>query len=74
MNKKHLIIEGLLAGVVICEAIAIIRMRKSDGILRIDRTSDEVERYKFEIDNLDMLAKRKFMTLKIDNNATLSQN
>ena len=44
------------------------------GTLRIDRTNPEKDVYRFEIDyNLDDLAFKKRITIRIDNNANLSQ-
>lgn len=73
MNKTNLIVGGLLVGTVIGEAIAILRMRKTCGTLQIDRTGEK-ELYRFEIDDFDGLSKRKYVRLKVNNNANLSQD
>lgn len=73
MRKTHLLVGGLLAGVAAFEAIAILRMRKTCGTLRID-SKGEKELYRFEIDDFDGLSKRKYVRLKVDNNADLSQH
>lgn len=44
------------------------------GTLRIDQISSERDLYRFEIDNLDKLSTRKYIVLKVDPNADLSQN
>ena len=73
MRKTHLLIEGLLAGAVVFEAIALLRMKKSCGTLQID-TKGEKDLYRFNIDDFDGLSKRKYVRLKVDNNADLSQH
>ena len=73
MNKTNLIVGGLLLGTVIGEAIAIYRLRKPCGVLKIDHKGEK-ELYRFEIDDLDSLSKKKYVTLKVDNNADLSQD
>lgn len=48
-------------------------IRNSAGTLRIDRSVPGKEIYKIEINELDRLAKRKFIILKVDNKADFSQ-
>lgn len=48
--------------------------KSATGVLRIDRNNPEKESYKLEVDNLDELAVKTQLVLKIDNNATLSQD
>lgn len=43
------------------------------GVLRVDHSNPEKDVYRLEIDNLEALAKKKFVVLKVDNNADLSQ-
>lgn len=74
MRKIRLIAEGLLVGAVVCEAIVIYRLRKTCGILKIDHKSSDKELYRFEIDDLDSLSNKKFVRLKVDNNADLSHH
>ena len=50
------------------------RMRRADGILRIDHTSPEKDLYRFEIDNLDKLSTRSRIVLRVDNDAKLSRD
>lgn len=73
MRKVHLLIEGVLAGLVISEAIVIYRMKKTCGTLQIDQKGEK-ELYRFNVDDLDGLSKRKYVRLKVDNNADLSQH
>ena len=49
------------------------KLQKAYGVLKIDRYHSDKELYRFEIDNLDELAKKKFIVLRVDNDADLSQ-
>ena len=49
------------------------KLQKTYGVLKIDRYHSDKELYRFEIDNLDELAKKKFIVLRVDNDADLSQ-
>lgn len=73
MNKTNLIVDSLLVGTVLCEALIIWRMKRTCGTLQID-LKGEKELYRFEIDDLDGLSKKKYVRLKVDNNADLSQH
>ena len=53
---------GLLASV-ICRSLS-----KKDGILRIDQSNPEKDIYRLEIDNLDILPKKKKIVLKVKKN------
>ena len=72
-NKTNLIVSGLLTGLAVAEAIVIYRMKKTCGTLQVD-LKGEKELYRFEIDDLDGLSKRKYVRLKVDNNANLSHD
>ena len=71
MRKTHLLVEGLLAGVVLCEAVAIWRMRRTCGTLQIDQKGEK-ELYRFEITDFDGLSQKKYVRLKVNNDADLS--
>lgn len=73
MRKTQLIVGGLLVSTIIGEAIVIYRQRKSCGTLKID-SKGEKEIYRFDIDDFDGLSKKKYVRLKVDNNADLSQD
>ena len=73
MRKTHLLVGGLLAGAAIFEAVIIWRMKKTCGTLQID-SKGEKELYRFEITDFDGLSKKKYVRLKVDNNADLSQH
>lgn len=49
------------------------RLHKVYGVLKIDRNNSNKDLYRFEIDNLDELATKKFIVLRVDNDADLSQ-
>lgn len=73
MRKTQLLIGGLLAGLATYEAIVIWRMRKHCGTLQIDQKGEK-DLYCFEIDDLDILPKKKYVRLKVNSNANLSQH
>lgn len=50
------------------------RSKKTSGTLRIDHSNPEKDIYRFEIDDLDSIARKKRIVLNIDHNAVLSQN
>lgn len=47
--------------------------RSSSGTLRIDHSNPEKDIYRFEVDDIDNLSRKKRIILKVDNNADLSQ-
>lgn len=55
-------IFGLLTAA-ICRGLA-----KNDGVLRIDQSNPEKDIYRFEIDNLDILPRKKKIVLKVKKN------
>ena len=73
MSYEYII--GFVVGCVIQAAVsAIMRIIYSgSGTLLIDRSDTEKDVYRLEIDDLDNLAKKKRLDLKIDANANLSQ-
>ena len=60
------LIVGVLIGMLLC-------YRPSAGALKIDQTNPEKDLYLFEIEDLDGLAKRKSIRLKVVKTAELSQ-
>ena len=63
-------IFGMVFGFVIaCIGILLLKV----GTLKIDHSDPEKDLYRFEIEDLDKLRKRKFIVLEIDNRADLSQ-
>ena len=50
------------------------RTRSTAGTLRIDCSDPNKDLYRFEIDDLGKLSKKKRIVLKVDSTADLSQN
>ena len=53
---------------------ALIRGVRCDGTLRIDHSNPDKDTYRFEVNDLDNLSKKKRIVLKVDNNAIFSQD
>lgn len=66
------ILIGIVVGWIITSIIFVLGHPKA-GVLKIDHSNPEKDTYRFEIDDLDSLSKRKYITLSIDNHADLSQ-
>lgn len=66
------LLVGFVTGSVMTRVLYSIRT--AHGVLKIDRKYSEKEKYLFDIHDLDVLARRKRIVLKIDNDADLSQN
>lgn len=64
-------IVGALVGSIV--TIIFHQMFFTSGTLRIDRTDPTKEVYRIELGDLSKLAKKNRITLKVDNNADLSQ-
>lgn len=64
-------IVGFIVGIFIM-AFGVLTLKV--GTLKIDQISSDKDVYRFEIDNLDKLSKRKYILMKVDPNADLSQN
>ena len=62
---------GFIVGIFICGLIRL--FRRASGTLRIDQSNPEKDIYRIDIDDLDNLAKKKRIILKVDPNADLSQ-
>lgn len=54
---------GVLAGVIITGIIRV--FAKNDGVLRIDTSNPEKDVYRLELDNLDILPRKKRITLRV---------
>ena len=63
------------AGAVVGSIITVIvySIRTTTGTLRIDHTNPEKDIFRFDIDDLDILTRKKRIVLKIDHDAVLSQ-
>lgn len=67
-----LVLAGIIVGCVIMHFVH--KIQSKAGILRIDHSNPEKDIYRFEIEDLDSLASKKYVVLKIDHDAALSQN
>lgn len=74
MQNINFLLGGLLAGSLIFNVACIVYLRRTHGTLRIDHSNPEKDIYRFDIDDLDVLSKKKKIILNVDNNADLSQN
>ena len=61
----------VLLGVIVTNVIH--RRQMTTGTLKIDQSNPEKDIYRLEIDNLDTVAKKKYIYLKVDSKADLSQ-
>ena len=66
---------GIIVGVTVTGVFSaiLVKVRTSYGTLKIDHSNPEKDVYRFEIDDIENLHKKKFIVLKIDNDADLSQ-
>ena len=60
-----LIVGGLLAWLVVLRLLV--------GTLKIDRDNPEKDVYRFDVTDIDALAKRKYILLQVESNSHLSQ-
>ena len=62
-------------GAFVCAITANIidRIQSARGVLRIDHSNPQKDLYLFEIDDIEKLGKKKYVNLKIDHKANLSQ-
>ena len=65
-------IAGVVAGVI--ATIIVYSIQTKHGTLRIDRSNPERDVFRFDIDDLDILTKKRRVILNIDKNANLSQH
>lgn len=71
MNTYLLFLAGVLVGSIIGSIIQGIRV--TYGTLKIDKSNPKTDVYRIYINDLDILSKKKYIRLKIDANADLSQ-
>lgn len=64
---------ALAIGIVIGFMVALLYLKASSGTLKIDQTNPEKDVYLLELDDLDNIAKKKRIILKVDSHADLSQ-
>ena len=65
----------MIVGMIIEAVVAAVMefMHSTRGILRIDHSDPAKDVYLLELDDLDAVNAKKYVTLKIDHNANLSQ-
>lgn len=73
MHNINFLLGGLLIGSVFFNIACIAYIKHTYGTLRIDHSDPEKDIYRFEIDDLDALSKKKKVILAVDNDADLSQ-
>lgn len=73
MDVKFLI--GFIIGVIVEAIVSLIFkfFRSAFGTLKIDNSNPEKDVYRFVVDDLDNLSKKKYVELKIERGADLSQ-
>lgn len=62
---------GVITGSIVTHIIWFIR--SAFGTLRIDHSNPEKDVYRFEVNDIDILSKKRQIVLKIDHHADLSQ-
>ena len=66
----------ILVGMAVSTLITLLMCKvyyRKEGVLQIDHSNPEKDVYRFVIDKIDDLSKKKYIVLKVDNNADLSQ-
>ena len=71
MSEFLCVVIGVVLGSI--TMVVLFFLHSTVGVLRIDRSNPEKDRYLFEIDNMASISKAKRVMLKVDNNADLSQ-
>lgn len=71
MNTYLLFLAGIVVGSIIGSIIQEIRV--AHGTLKIDKSNPQTDVYRLCLNDLDILSKKKYIRLKIDANADLSQ-
>lgn len=68
----ELFFMGVLIGLLLMFVLT--RFERTSGILKIDQSNPEKDRYLFDVGDLDKLKKKRKIVLRIDPNADLSQD
>ena len=68
----ELFFMGVLIGLLLMFVLT--RFERTSGILKIDQSDPEKDRYLFDVGDLDKLKKKRKIVLRIDPNADLSQD
>ena len=69
LSSTIIFLFGVIIGMLIA-SIGVLRLLS--GTIRIDHNSQDKDIYRLEINDLDHLAKRRCVLLKVDSNADLS--
>ena len=72
MDVIFWVVFGFILGIAV--TLFVQSIRTVYGVLRIDKKNPEKELYRFDIDDLEALDKKKRIVLRIDHNADLTQN
>ena len=64
MEYMFVLAMGIITGVLISSLVSIIWL--SDGKMIIDQTNPDKDMYRLEIENLDILPKKKTIILKVE--------
>lgn len=71
MESYWFIVIGALIGSIVSNII--FHMKTAYGTLKIDHSNPEKDVYRIEFNKFDDIDKKKYLRLKIDNHADLSQ-
>lgn len=72
MNPYILFLLGIFVGTILTCILA--ALRRTFGTLEIDRSNPEKDTYRININDLDIVAKKKEVVLKVRTNSELSQD
>lgn len=70
---KVVFISGAIGVIIGSITTSLFIRKKTDGVLRIDHSDPDKDVYRFDVNDLDGLSRKKRIVLKVDNNADLSQ-
>ncbi len=65
MTKYLIVIGSAILFCLLFDIIEFLLTRKIDGVLIIDTTDPEKDKYLFEVENLEKLSKKKYLRLKV---------
>lgn len=68
MSKYLVVIGSTILFCLLFDLIKFLLTRKIDGVLIIDTTDPEKDKYLFEVENLEKLSKKKYLRLKVRKN------
>ena len=71
MKESLMCVVSSLVGSIV--TVLIIFLKSVRGTLRIDHSDPNKDMYRLELDDLDVLTRKKLVILDIDNHANLSQ-